>query len=268
MDNPKFILWLSLSEPRYFWIPVGQSLPDGDYPIRTLTGKQASVSLEALATWEIPASEAETLAKEEARLLMGSFPNLFNPAAASAGTQSRFLEQLAFFLGIEPQTLQEEPEAGRESLQRVLKGTTAIMEDAVADDPARQERARETLRGLQQQFAKGFGSLPLPLTALPGWLRSWHQQPGNAPKFETLLQKMHEALTQLETPVASGGASITSILESLLQTVKMLPEEETPEQFQARLREQARRDIGTVSKFNFNEVWEAYKKDSPDKDKS
>ena len=72
------ILWNSTKPPlRYFWVPAGEDVFAGEYPIENGDGEEASVELDSVIPFEISGEEAEAIMMAELENMTSELGDLF-----------------------------------------------------------------------------------------------------------------------------------------------------------------------------------------------
>ena len=72
------ILWNSTKPPlRYFWVPAGEDVFAGEYPIENGDGEEASVELDSVIPFEISGEEAEAIMMAELEDMTSELGDLF-----------------------------------------------------------------------------------------------------------------------------------------------------------------------------------------------
>jgi hypothetical protein len=121
-------LWSNSVRSRFFLIPDDNSLPPGDFVLRTITGREQRVASAALAPFEVSEEQAKEWLKDE-------FGKILDNAR---GGVNRFLEKLRSGPG-KPDRISD--------LRELLDRIEAIVELIIAESPDG-ERATEEVESL------------------------------------------------------------------------------------------------------------------------
>ena len=168
-------LWTDISKTRYFLIPDDISLPNGDFLIRTTTGKKCQVDLEAVKEFEITKEEANAWLKDQFKTVMGQLKTGLKASLFSSSSQNDSvnenkqhkadsaenkksatpgLDLLADITGTPRKRMDNNYSAIGQALKAYLKDMTSTVADAVSGEPEQQESAREKMNAWRETLRK------------------------------------------------------------------------------------------------------------------
>jgi hypothetical protein len=167
--NTTKTLWSDSARIRHFLVPDSETLPSGDFILRTLTGRQQEVDPEALAPFEVTREQAKAWLKDQFGQVLqtakgavmdalgrglAAAPDVEPPpseqsasAKASPMTpgQSPGLSLLSALSGEPIDSLRTDAESVGRGVQKIVAELGAIFEDATAPEDAGLENARQRI---------------------------------------------------------------------------------------------------------------------------
>lgn len=229
------VVWTDEAQTHFFLVPSGLEPPRGELSLRTLTGERRRVDAAWAAAHQIEAEAARALLQAQMTRALeqagSAFAQLASFAAlpgqrlpppeaaaqepATTGEASpQFLNALAALLNVTPEDLSKGGAATRQGLFDLLGGLKEAVEDAAAEDPARQEAARVRLRALEETLSaagvESGGALEEALGEAPEKLRAWLAGPQVQSYVDHLIQELHALAGRLdedERRVGTGQGS-------------------------------------------------------------
>jgi hypothetical protein len=156
-------LYTDPTENRYFLIPAGAELPEGDFTLRSLAGaEERAVAEAALAEFELGSDEAEQYLKDELAQGMAQSKSALAASWEIARKKAKARReawekrppspQVKKLLGFNAEELRENPKLAEEALHRFFGGLKTVLAGAAGDDPSTREAARQEMRDLQSHL--------------------------------------------------------------------------------------------------------------------
>lgn len=272
----KRTLWVDLAHTRYYLIPDGQELPEGELRLTTLTGRTWQVAPASVSQWI--ASEAAVQAHVQAAVLdfmMGTrnallewLPEQPSAAEGETTTPAQPADDLTMLLlGVSTGASQRDPALGSLGLHNIVKSLADLLDDVISGDEKRLSAARKRVRDFRTELEKRGVQVHPRLDALPDRLYAWYTASDDKSVFHRIEQTLQMTAARLRTAHEKGDADVQSIMADWAQGIRAaLSEEETPEQRQQRYREMARASIEATGlpRFDFKKLWAEYKQQDRD----
>ncbi len=273
--DSKQSLWVDFAQSRYYLIPDGQELPEGELRLTTLTGRAWRVDPEAASQWIVSEAVAQAHMQAAALDFMSGAKNTlmdwFSAAAPAVEEETVAPDQPAaepagdlamLLLGIPTEAMRREPALGGLGLHNIVKTLADLLGDVISGDEARLAAARERVQAFRAELEKSGVQAHPRLDALPDKVYAWYTATGDKAAFHQIERVLQTTATRLRLAYEKGEADIQNILADLAQDIRTVftEEEETPEQRQHRYREMARASIEArgVPKFDFKKLWAEY----------
>lgn len=267
-------LWFDFSESRYYLIPSGEPLPEGDLMLVTLTGGRQFVDSAAVAAWEV--DEGAAMAHVQAGVvhsfanvqasLAHFFSSLVPPAEEEAQEPStpsgEDLQLLAGVFGVASTTLQV-PAGSRAGFEHFLRCLADTLEDCIAEDAGRLQAAHRRLddwrAGLKTQDVE-VGSR---LDDLPERIRAWYFLSDEPHKFHEMVELLRTFATRMRH-APQDGAALQDTFQDVSQALnELFDASESEAERKERYRALARAGVegARLPTFDFKQVWQSYQSD-------
>lgn len=149
-------IWSSIDQKWWFLIAADETLPEGDYVIRSLIGEERSVDVEALQHHVVPREVAQAYLSGQVRDglqqikdgVMGFLQTVYDRSKQPPQESRWNVDFLADLLDQEPQALKHDPQATKDGLRDLFYEAALFFKNVKADDEARQQVARDQMRGI------------------------------------------------------------------------------------------------------------------------
>ena len=230
MLNEQCSLWTDSKRSRYFLIPEKQKLARGSFVICTLTGIKKKVTQTAIASFEIPETEAKAYLQAEMNQAMAqaktAFSNLVsfstgasqeppsNPTPSSEQTSS-VSNIISSLLGVTPEELQNNPEAAQTAFVNIYTELKEFVDESTSKNPTQVEAARARVRSLRETLQAQGVNITEDIEELPNKL----QEVLSSSKIEGYLQeivtKLRDLADQIDQSPDAVGQKIDETIQSL-----------------------------------------------------
>lgn len=169
------IIYRSADNMRYFHAPSNVTQTSGVFAIRTLRGEEFSVDPAAIAPYEIPRAEAETLIRAEVQHGLAQFGTLMKlkaqeRSAERAASQKKVQAGVKALIGFNSAELQANPEVAAqntEQLNAFFEGLKEVISGATSTDAAALQAAQERMQFFKAQLASADIEMSAALETLP-----------------------------------------------------------------------------------------------------
>jgi hypothetical protein len=275
-------LWINATRTRYFLIPDDQEIRNGDFILYTLTGDEKKVDPAALESFEIAQEEANSHLQTEMSKAMeqakSAITNLLTfgtqagshkapsaPSPAANQTQEG-LNIISALLGVPPEELQNNPEAAKDSLGKLLLGLKTIVEGATTQESEQIEYLRTQMQTMQERLEEQGIKFEAGLEELPEHLRDWYLSTNHQQNLKEMSSGLREFADQLDQLLAeTGGENNNEISLAFLKGLSRVvsnPEDEALQQENKleQYRQEARKSIEKARQgrkmpsFNFDDL--------------
>ena len=232
-------LWSDVERSRFFLIPGDRQIPPGDFPLRTITGRQMEVEPNALAPFEISREEAKTWLNsqfgqvlEEAKgKLTNYLRNLGKSASKSqpeseqkqADTEAKTssepayssLSLLSALTGEPVENLRTEPDAIALSIRHILSDLIAIWENATAANPEQLQIARTQIQNLRAILQTHGISVSDQLEKIPDRLHEFYFSSTQTQNCQENAAYLEQVADQLEQTATVAGQYLRTMAQKL-----------------------------------------------------
>ncbi|MDJ0592860.1 MAG: hypothetical protein QNJ72_23195 [Pleurocapsa sp. MO_226.B13] len=224
-------LWSDVERSRFFLIPGDRKIPPGDFPLRTITGRQMEVDPKALETFEISREEAKNWLNsqfgqviEEAK---GKFTNYLGNLGKSA-TQSQpdtevktssktaytSLSLLSELTGEPVENLQTEPDAIARSIRHLLSDLIKIWENSTAANAEQLQTARNQIKNVKSIFQAHGIMVSEKLDEIPDQLHEFYFSP-HTQNSQEKAANLEQLADQLEQTAVVAGTYLRTMAQQL-----------------------------------------------------
>ena len=211
MNTNEPILWTDSAQSRYFLIPDGESLPVGDFVIRTFAGDQQSVDPAALVAFEVTEQQAKQSVHADMSQTLEQVKSAVSGflAMASLEAQKRKAapphpqpaqpapDLVTALLGLTPEELRQNPALIKERLSGLFGDLKTFLENTSSEDPARMEAAREQTRVLRATLEQHGIQTNEEMDRIPDKVRAAFFSPEQARERKQLAQALKELASQV-----------------------------------------------------------------------
>lgn len=233
-------LWSDISRMRHFLIPDNESLPPGDFVLRTLTGRQHEVDPKFLEPFEVSQEQAKAwlkgqlgqvlqsakgavmdalgrgLAKMQEFELPQSEPSPSAKVKPTPPDPSPGLSLLSALSGEPVERLRTDTEALGRSIQKIVAELSGIFEDATASADDSLKNARRRVRTMRTILKEHGLAVSARADFIPDRLRAMVRSAEHRPDVDDAIAGL-EALAQ---GVEQGAAMAAKHLRSLAQRLR------------------------------------------------
>jgi hypothetical protein len=247
-------LWIDTTQTRYFLIPDRQKLPNGDFILHNLDGKERNVNPTSLTSFEITEEEANTYLQTEIEQVMEQAKNALSNLITSSVEQGKadltstrssdeFLSNLmAALMDVTPEEVQNNPATAQAGLQNLLRQFKAIILGSLSENPAQLEAVRDRMRSLQVTLKSHSIELGEALEKFPDRLHELQRFSKQTPDLQQTTAKLRELADKIDPSSADKGRSLGEVMAAFVQTYQKLFGKEDEAQAEER-RQQEYREI-------------------------
>ena len=232
-------LWSDIERSRFFLISGDCKIPPGDFPLRTITGRQMEVEPNALAPFEISREEAKTWLNsqfdrvlEEAKgKLTNYLSNLGQSATQSqpdseqkkADTEEKTSSEPAYpslsllseLTGEPVENLQTEPDAIARSIHHIFSNLIAIWENATAANPEQLQTARNQIKNFRSILQTHGITVSEKLDEIPDQLHKFYFSSAHTENSQENAANLEQLADQLEQTAVVAGKYLRTMAQQL-----------------------------------------------------
>jgi hypothetical protein len=218
MSTVKRTLYANKTHDRFFYIPQDAEIPEGTFEIGTLTGHMLQVTESAVSEFEVDETLAKDIASGVVKDVAQTAGRFMTSAAdfirsmstgelSEADMERRQTRQsnVAEFLGVTRDQLQNDPEAVMEGIKSIGRGLKASLEQSIADNPVSQESAKARMDAFAQYAKEDLG---IKLGDNPAELPKQLADILRNPELEASVRASTERLRNLATQIRSASATV------------------------------------------------------------
>lgn len=225
-------LWSDLERSRFFLIPSDRKISPGDFPLRTITGRQMEVDPNALETLEISREEAKNWLNsqfgqviEEAK---GKLTNYLSNLAKSApksqpGTEVKTSSETAYsslsllseLTGEPVENLQTDPDAIARSISHLLSDLIKIWENSTAANPEQLQTVRNQIKNVKSILQTHGISVNEQLEEIPDRLHELYFSSAQTQNCQEKAATLEQLADQLEQTAAIAGKYLRTMAQKL-----------------------------------------------------
>ena len=224
MNTHEPILWTDTAQTRYFLIPEDESLPAGDFVIRTFAGGTQSVDPLALTNFEVSERRAKEYVRADMDQTLEQVRGAVSGFLAMASLEAQkhktappppqpaqpAPDLVTALLGLTPEELRQNPELLKERLGGLFTEFKTFLENTISEDPARLEAAREQTHAVRMTLEQQGIQTTDEMDQIPDKVRAAFFAPERAQERD----QMAQALQDLAGQVTKTAASISEQLQT------------------------------------------------------
>lgn len=196
-------LYATEDQTRFFAVPDGAALPEGDFEVRSLTGRVLRVDPTVLDVYEVAEDEAKLLAREQLEAFGRKLKGVLGAAAKAltaavkpdpadvAAREKRVAENLKL-----SEDELRDPEKVAMAIKDVLGGVVEAAKQSMADPEAGKARMQDVAEALRQQ---GVGDeAAAKVEQLPEMLKEAFQSEALLTALDNAAEKLRAAARELQ----------------------------------------------------------------------
>lgn len=218
MSTVKRTLYANKTHDRFFYIPQDAEIPDGLFQIGTLTGQMLKVTETAVTEFEVNEAMAKDIASGVVKDVAQTAGRFMTSAAdfirsmssgelSEADLERRKERQsnVAEFLGISRDQLQNDPQAVLDGMKEIGLGLKASLEQSISENPVTQEGAKERMEAFARYAKEDLG---IKLAENPSDLPQQLADILRNPELEASVRASTERLRNLASQIRSASVSV------------------------------------------------------------
>ncbi len=207
------------TQDRFYQLPEGTEIADGDLILRSLRGDKRMVDATAATQFEVDADTAKALVRDEVRSFtknagtaMSTLGDVLRAASQKSvpkpsGNQTAPADVLARALGVTSDQLRNDPSAVKLGLSSVLQGLAQAVQEATSDAPVDKERTEARVRSVAEALGSNAPDPSVVRESIQKLSASLND-PVLSAKIRDASARMEEAAAELDTqgqPIVDDG---------------------------------------------------------------
>ena len=225
-------LWSDVERSRFFLIPGDRKISPGDFPLRTITGRQMEVDPNALETFEISREEAKTWLNsqfgqvlEEAKGKLTNYLGSLGKSATqsqpdtevktSSKTAYTSLSLLSELTGEPVENLQTEADAIARSIRHLLSDLIKIWENSTAANPEQLQTARNQIKNVKSILQAHGIMVSEKLDEIPERLHEFYSSSPHTQNSQEKAANLEQLADQLEQTAVVAGKYLRTMAQQL-----------------------------------------------------
>jgi hypothetical protein len=150
-------LWVNASQNKYFLIPTNEYLPEGDFLIIAISGKEKKVNINALTAFEIKEAEASKYIESQIKEVTENAKIPLVEIAKSALQQETqfstdedlIIDFIAKFTNSSPEQIKQKPELAKVGLEQFIEQFKLVLDSSLDDKSSNYQELSQQISPLQ-----------------------------------------------------------------------------------------------------------------------